>query len=733
MLTETVETQMDYLSQLNEPQREAVVTLEGPLLVISGAGSGKTRVVTFRIAHLLGSGVPAHKILAVTFTNKAALEMRERVQQLTASNVLVCTFHSLGARILRESIHNLGYTRDFVIYDEEDVDKLIRKCIDEVCGEGVKPELKPIRGAISTAKNALLSPEESEEHAELDSVSTFLGQIYAKYQHYLKQYNAVDFDDLLLLPVKLFKEHPEVKAHYQQRWEHLLIDEYQDTNAVQYAIVKDLVDMHGNLCVVGDPDQSIYSWRGADIRNILNFERDFPGAKVVRLEQNYRSRSNILEAANQVISYNRDRYEKDLWSDLGAGELITLYPALDEIEEANFVAKRIVHHHAAGVPLRQMVVFYRTNAQSRQFEEAFLKSRIPYTIVGGLSFYQRREIKDVLAFLRMALSGNDYVAFERTINIPKRGLGDTTIERLRNNAMQEGRTILGYCTALVDDQPLTHPTKLSAKQKEGIRDYVNAIHRLAALGHEGLIIEMVKCAIQETGYIEHLKNDPDSYEDRRENLESLVNKATEWCDENTEPTLSAFLEEISLKSTLDEVNEHADRVNLMTIHNGKGLEFTVTFVAGLEEFLFPHANSIKDFKAIEEERRLFYVGMTRAKENLYLCYAKNRRLWGTLRSQTPSRFLDEIPKQYLNIQRRSLLHREQSEDSIFSDEKVVVAVPPKPTVTFAKGDTVFHRDFGIGMIIDTYDDSVGLMYKVFFPKENRERTLVAKLAPLKKL
>lgn len=740
MFSTLLESESDLLSQLNEPQREAVETIDGPLLLISGAGSGKTRVVTYRVAHLLRSGIPPERILAVTFTNKAAKEMRERVQQLTASHVLVCTFHSLGARILRESIHHLGYTRDFVIYDEEDVEKLLRRCADEVTGEDAKMDIKPLRAGISAAKNALITPEEQQKEAEKEGGrQTFQAQIYAKYQHYLKEYNALDFDDLLLLVVQLFRNFPDIRDAYQSRWQYLLIDEYQDTNAVQYAIVKELVDQHGNLCVVGDPDQSIYSWRGADIRNILNFEKDFPGAKVIRLEQNYRSRSNILEASNALIINNRDRYEKDLWSDRGPGQPITLYPAIDDIEEANFIAKRIAHYHGEGVPLKQMVVFYRTNAQSRQFEEAFLRYRLPYIVVGGLSFYQRREIKDILAFLRIAHIGNDYVAFERTLNIPKRGFGEASIERLRLAAVQEGRTLMGYCTALVDGKPLSYPVKLSAKQKEGLRDYVNIVHNLAALGNEGLVVDMVRSAVNDSGYLEYLKGDQESYEDRRENLGSLVDKATEWVSENPYPTLAAFLEEISLKSTLDEVKTESDRISLMTIHNGKGLEFTLTFIAGMEEALFPHANSMKDGNAVEEERRLCYVGMTRAKEYLYLSYAKNRRLWGTMRAQSPSRFLHEIPREYLSITQRSLLRRdvEQEEDTRFSDEKIVVTPKPKAVIAevplFEKGDKVFHRDFGIGVIMNVYEESVGMMYKVFFPKDDRERTLVAKLAPLKKL
>ncbi len=640
---------MSLIDKLNEPQIDAVNTLNGPLLVLAGAGSGKTRVVTIRIANLLQNGVDPSKILGLTFTNKAAGEMKERVRNLTNSDVLICTFHSLGARILRESIQALGYSTNFTIYDEEDALKLIAACFTDLDIKDKNYEPKGIKGLISKAKNNLEQPEDLDP-SDYNSEPLF-PKIYELYQRRLKEYGALDFDDLLFLTVRLFREHKSVLEFYQHRWSHLLIDEYQDTNMAQYEIVQKLVAKSHNLCVVGDPDQSIYSWRGANIKNILSFEIDYPEAKVIRLEQNYRSRSNILEAANQLISHNYNRYEKNLWSSLGEGQKIRHYTAESEKEEARFVSDQIRYYHEIhGISYNDMVVFYRTNFQSRVFEDRLLSSRTPYVIVGGISFYQRREIKDILAFLRMVHSGSDFVSFARTINIPKRGIGNTTLEKIRNGANEECVPIISYCEALADGMGLI---KLSAKQLEGIKDYVRIIRELRKINQDCSIKELVKVAIEESGYVNHLMEDQETYDDRKGNLDELVGKAMEWEMSTENPTLSGFLEELSLKSTLDETNEHNERVNLMTIHNGKGLEFTLVFLVGLEEDLFPHANSRASEEAVEEERRLCYVGMTRAKEYLYLTDARMRFLWGTTRLQRSSRFLQEIPRTYIEKIRRA--------------------------------------------------------------------------------
>lgn len=632
---------MEPKKQLNPAQQEAVNTLEGALLVLAGAGSGKTSVVTQRIINLMQHGVAPEQILGLTFTNKAAEEMRERVRRLTNSNVTISTFHSLGARILRESITHLGYQTHFAIYDEEDSDGVLKACLAE---KGLASETaKLYRSLISKAKNAMHSPQEVSDDEAAD-----FSAVYAAYETKLKSYNAVDFDDLLYLPVKLFKEHPNVLEYYQDRWHYLLIDEYQDTNGAQYQFVTNIVRKRPNICVVGDPDQSIYSWRGAKVGNILNFEKDFPGAKVVKLEQNYRSSGNILEAANAVINKNQGRYEKNLWSDFGAGELLRLYTADTERSEAEFVSGRIRYYHEEkGIPYNDMVVFYRTNGQSRVFEDYFRYNRIPYVIVGGISFYQRREVKDILSFLRLIQSPSDFAAFERTINVPKRGLGPTTLDKLHEGAIQSNLPIVTFCEALVSDLPVGGAIKLTAKQKGALKDYISILLHIKALVQHGSLTDVVRETIERTGYLDYLKADPDSFDDRKGNLDSLIAKANERERSGDNPTLSAFLEELALRSTLDEVDADESKVSLMTLHNGKGLEFSLVFLVGLEEQLFPHVNTRNSEDGLEEERRLFYVGMTRAKRHLYLSHCRQRFIWGTTREQWPSRFLREIPFEYI--------------------------------------------------------------------------------------
>lgn len=723
---------MENFDHLNTPQQEAVHTVYGPLLVLAGAGSGKTRVVTYRIVHLLRQGIHPSSILGLTFTNKAANEMKERVCRLTQSNLLICTFHSLGARILRESINALGFSSDFTVYDESDTDTVLNHCLYDLGVYDPKKGNKNYRSLISKAKNSMLMPDQT---ATWDKEAPLFSEVYSNFQAKLKEYNALDFDDLLFLTVRLFREHPDILANYQNRWQYLLVDEYQDTNDSQYEMIKRLAGTTSNICVVGDPDQSIYSWRGAKIRNILNFEKDFPGAKVIRLEQNYRSYSNILDAANTVIGYNQNRYDKHLWSDRGAGDKIKHFVADDETAEANFVAKQICSHvQRQNIPLNQIAIFYRTNAQSRVFEDCFLQKKIPYAIIGGLSFYQRREIKDILAFLRLAQTGADYVAFARTINIPKRGFGDTTLDKIRLNAAQTNLSIFGYCEAIMNNQDDVPPLKLTTKQKEGLRDYIGIIHQLREVARNCSLQQAVETAITSSGYLGYLKDDAESYDDRKANLDALISKAMEWESSTQEPSLSKFLEELSLRSSLDEAESDTARVNLMTIHNGKGLEFTLTFLVGIEEDLFPHINSKGSQEKVEEERRLFYVGMTRAKDYLYISNTRRRFIWGVSRMQTPSRFLREIPSEYIE-RIRPETHRfeermprhipEVQTEEKFSDELSVAEL--------AKGDAVFHKEFGVGVIKDIYESSVGLTYKIMFSNNHKEKSLVAKYAQLIRL
>lgn len=630
------------LEQLNQEQQEAVLHIYGPLLVLAGAGSGKTRIVTHRIAHLLNTGNSQEQILAMTFTNKAADEMRHRILHLTQRTILTCTFHSLCAKILRESISALGYTRQFTIYDEEDSEKVLKECFLSLGSKEEKSTLKRIRSQISQAKNGMVSIQEQEAEEAIEGFH----KIYSLYQRKLKEYNAVDFDDLLFLTVELFRSHPEILSHYQKRWQFILIDEYQDTNAAQYTLTRLLAEQHQNVFAVGDPDQSIYSWRGANIHNILNFEKDFPGAKVIALEQNYRSTCNILEASNALIAHNTSRYEKNLWSDRGEGEKIQLYIAESEQMEAEFVVKQLYKlHEELEIPLKECVIFYRTNFQSRIFEDRLLRERIPYVIIGGLSFYQRKEIKDILSFLRVVVTGDDTVAFLRTINLPKRGFGETSLLKLKALANSFGESLFKTCQKIVETPSLL---KLSQRQLEGLRDYVHVITCLREmLGQNRPIHEILLETLDRCRYFEYLKEDPESYEERRSNIEELVSKAAEWQEEVEDPSLTTFLEELTLKSSTEKSENQEDQVRMMTLHNSKGLEFTAAFLVGMEEELLPHINSLDMPDAIEEERRLCYVGMTRAKQFLFLSASRYRYLWGMPRFMRPSRFLKEIPDQFL--------------------------------------------------------------------------------------
>ncbi len=693
------------MSELNPQQEIAAQHVEGPLLVLAGAGSGKTRVVTYRIARLLDLGILPSDILAVTFTNKAAEEMRSRIRTLKNAQVLASTFHSLGARILRESINALGYKNDFTIYDEEDSEKLLKSCFTLIQAPDEKGALRKIRHQISSAKNDLIDPE----HADKE-----FAEIYSTYQQKLKECNALDFDDLLYLTVKLLQEHESVRREYQNRWLFVLIDEYQDTNSAQYTLAKILVAVHKNIFAVGDPDQSIYSWRGAKYQNILNFEADFPGAKVVTLDQNYRSTNIILQGANALIKHNEDRYDKKLWSGLGEGAKIGIYVAQNERLEADFVAHKILKM-ALNCPLNEMAIFYRTNAQSRTFEDALLSRKIAYQIIGGLSFYQRREIKDILAYLKMVISNADLISFLRTINLPKRGLGAATLEKMVEAAAVHKLPIFTFCEEALNRSDLF---KLGPKQRDGLRDYISTIHSLRNKRPSLALHELISETIAASRYLNYLKEDPETFQDRKENVDELIGKAAEWEQEETEPSLPKFLEELSLRTNVEN-QAFVPTVKLMTLHNSKGLEFELVFLVGLEEDLFPHINAKDDPKAIEEERRLCYVGMTRAKRHLYLCSTTYRYMWGTARFMRPSRFLKEIPVQYLeNLSSPSLhIEKEVEEES-------------GHTEGFAPGDQVLHKEFGIGIIKKAYQGSFGLTYEVHFPHTETSRTLAAKYAKL---
>ncbi|MEC7839210.1 MAG: UvrD-helicase domain-containing protein [Chlamydiota bacterium] len=729
-MMEMCETMIDIEKELNEEQLEAAKHLEGPLLVLAGAGSGKTRCVTYRIVNLLQNGVPSYTILGLTFTNKAAKEMKERIESLVNQKVLISTFHSLGARMLRESIEYLGYKSSFTIYDEDDADKLIKTCVQELNLADMKADSKLIKSMISNAKNQLQSPDDIDTAIAENEVEEKLPALYRCYQQKLKEYNAVDFDDLLYLPVKLLKEHPEVLQRYQERWQFLLIDEYQDTNAAQYELVKLLVAQSQNVFVVGDPDQSIYSWRGANIENILNFEKDFKNGKVVRLEQNYRSTQNILSASNDLITNNQNRFDKNLWSNLGQGEKIKQFIGETEHDEARFISERVRYYHEEmDVPLSEMVIFYRTNFQSRVFEDHLLQRNIPYSIIGGISFYQRKEIKDIVAYVRMVTSPADYISFARTINLPKRGIGNASIDKIRMTAASAGVNILDFCRNLLNGEAGEYTIRLTKKQKEGLTEYVEIIDELKKMQQSGASIhDIFQQAVESSGYLSHLSKDQESYDDRKANIDELIGKAEEWNEFVEEPTLEAFLEEMSLKSNLDETVDSEDRLNLMTLHNGKGLEFRIVFIVGLENELLPHANSRGSYEALEEERRLFYVGITRGKEQVYFSSAFSRNMWGQHRSQRPSRFIDEISPEYIEqisfVEGRHRSMRTSKIDMRDSGEK---------QKTFSPGDAVFHASFGVGIVQQAYEGSLGEMVDVLFTNESHAKSLALKYAKLKRL
>lgn len=630
-------------NSLNSEQKKAVSHKNGPLLVLAGAGSGKTRVVTERIAYLISEGVSPNAICAVTFTNKAAGEMRERIAHLLrgSSHPTICTFHSLGVKILRESIHFLEYGNDFLIYDEEDSKKLLQGCIQSLGLAHDVQQFKLFRKWISETKNQRILPQDLADASK--KTKDFQG-LYELYAERLKAANAVDFDDLLFLTCNLFEKFPSVLEKYQERWPYLLIDEYQDTNKVQYLIAKYMVKKSRNLFVVGDPDQSIYSWRGANIQNILNFERDFPGASIIRLEQNYRSTQNILDAANALIRNNSNRFEKKLYSEKKQGDKLSFFLGYDEHEEAHFVVAQIQALKKNGFALNNICIFYRTNFQSRIFEDYLLRAKLPYLIVGGMSFYQRREIKDIFAFLRLVLSDNDLVSFERAIQIPKRGLGDASLSKLLLFSSENNIPILSACRAAVAKET---DFSLTKKQITGLTEFLHILSDLRNNLQPADIQGIVTQTIQKSGYLDFLKEEKETFEDRKANIEELISKAYDFEKNHNEPTLANFLEELSLKGQIDDSDFASDQIHLMTLHNGKGLEFRAAFMVGMEEDLFPHINAKDSHDSIEEERRLCYVGITRAQEKLYLSQARNRYLWGFHREMHTSRFLKELPKELL--------------------------------------------------------------------------------------
>jgi DNA helicase-2/ATP-dependent DNA helicase PcrA len=700
------------LDDLNPPQREAVLFGDGPLLVLAGAGSGKTRVITHRIAHLVGvRGVHPRHLLAVTFTNKAAGEMARRVDALLAPvglrAPLIATFHSACVRILRQHGKHIGLPPHFTIYDEDDRVALVKECMKE--GELAERSFTPSAAVhrISYLKNQMISVADALRDAR-GPWEQKAALVYSRYEKRLKETGAVDFDDLLLSVVRLFQEVPEALAYYRGLWRHVLVDEYQDTNRAQYRIIRLLTAEHRNICVVGDSDQSIYKWRGADIANILDFETDYPGTRVVRLEQNYRSTQRILALAAGVIANNVQRKDKTLWTENAAGEPARVYRGWDEHEEANFVAQTVLGVRGEGVPWDGIAIFYRTNAQSRVLEDALRRARVPYTIVGGVRFYERKEIKDTLAYLRLAINPADDVAFRRAIQAPPRGIGATTLARMDEVAARETKPLL----ALAADPP----PDVRGKARGALVDFATMIGRVAAQRPEVSPPAFIDLVLQASGYRKALEQDrsPEA-EGRLENLEELVAAAEDFMQATPDVAVEGFLDSVALMSDVDELKDADSRVTLMTLHSAKGLEFPVVFLTGLEEGVFPHARSMNDPEEIEEERRLCYVGLTRARERLFLSYAVHRRIHGYGVGE-PSRFLREMPEEHL-----ALVNASRPEPHFAEPRRVDRFEPQEEEWPIRVGARVRHARFGEGLVVGVERDGGDVVVTVGFASVGRKR------------
>jgi DNA helicase II / ATP-dependent DNA helicase PcrA len=717
------------LEGLNEPQREAVLHGEGPLLILAGAGSGKTRVLTHRIAHLVGSGqARPGEILAITFTNKAAQEMRERVEQLVGNRaraMWVMTFHSACARILRAEAEKLGYTRGFTIYDEGDSLRLVKACIDELDIDPKRFAPRGIRRQISDAKNALLDAE-----AYRLKVSTFFEQtaadVYDLYEKRLHAANAMDFDDLLFRAVNLFELYEEVRDRYRRSFRFVLVDEYQDTNRAQYRWLQLLTEESRNLCVVGDDDQSVYGFRGADIQNILGFERDFPDAEVVKLEQNYRSTQTILNASNGVIANNRQRKDKFLWSELGAGDPVHVRELEDEHAEARFVVSEIERLVEQGESRDEIAVFYRTNAQSRVLEDMLVRYGVGYQVIGGTRFYERAEIKDALAYLTLLVNPADTVAFGRAVNSPRRGIGNTTQGRLVGYANTIGEPIWDVAA-----EPESVPG-LAAAAVKSVGRFMSVMERLRERVEAGAGVgDVLAETLEESGYTEALQAERTiEAQGRLENLEELVGVAREYDATAEEGSVEEFLQQLALFSEQDNLRDDEGIVTLMTLHNAKGLEFGIVFIIGLEDGVFPHMRSIESGD-LEEERRLAYVGITRAKRELYLTHARTRMLFGGRDWNLRSRFIDEIPVEFTD----------RDEEAPTGPAAAATwgggASAPEPRggagggsrASFSLGDDVVHAQFGDGVVVGI---EPGGLVVVRFADDRSERKLMADYAPLKR-
>jgi len=717
---------VDTLEGLNKEQSAAVAKVDGPMLIIAGAGSGKTKVLTCRIAHLLNIGVKPYKILAITFTNKAASEMRQRVNAMSgegAKDVWLFTFHAFCVRLLRQDIEKLGpYKGNFVIYGTADSKSLIKQIVREMNLDEKRYQASGVLARISAAKNCLIKPEKYEAG---DFYDTKVAQIYALYQSALIDNNALDFDDLLFVTLDLLKNNETVCGKWQDKFSYILVDEYQDTNRVQYLLTNILAEKHHNICVVGDADQSIYSWRGADIRNILDFENDYPEAEVIKLEQNYRSTQVILDAANAVIENNTGRKEKNLWTDNGTGKEITYYHAEDERDEARFVVEKVREFRVLGLRLGDMAVLYRTNPQSRVFEEMFIKSGIGYTIVGGTKFYERREIRDMLAYLCVLYNPDDNMSLLRIINVPRRGVGDVTIKKLLAIAKEKERSLFDVISGAGDIPDISRKT--AAK----IEELVGIIFDLTAEMDAVPVKDIISVLMERTGYLEELELSIDPHDKARiDNLMELLSVAEDFTRGEDEDTLENFLSHVALLSDIDEAETDDNSVTLMTLHSAKGLEFPVIFLAGAEEGLFPHARSMMDDDGLEEERRLCYVGITRAKEHLIITNARVRNMFGQSAVNPPSRFLSEIPRNLIHAVKRA------GEVKAVPGGRKEKSEPFTPkensaSIVFKAGDKVVHNKFGSGTVVGVKKSVDGQEVQVAFD-DGGIKSLLTKYAVLKK-
>ncbi len=718
----------DPLAGLNPPQREAVLHGDGPLLVLAGAGSGKTRVLTHRVARLIDEGVPPEAILAITFTNKAAGEMRERIGALVgprARAIWASTFHSACVRILRREAPAAGYARDFSIYDGDDQLRLIRRCLVE---EDIDPKRTPpraVQARISDAKSLLQGPEQMAQDAG-SFADEQVARVYARYADALRANGAMDFDDLLMVTAQLMEGDAAVRARWQSRFQHVLVDEYQDTNHAQYRLVRALAEPQRNVVAVGDDDQGIYSWRGADVRNILDFERDYPDAHVVALEQNYRSTGTILRAANAVVERNPHRHPKRLWTDLGDGEPISVVACRDEHEEARVVAAEIDRATARGDGLSDVAVFYRTNAQSRAIEDQLVRRRVPYVVVGGPRFYERAEVRDLLAYLRAAANPSDGVSMARMLGAPKRGLGPGCVAKLEAFAQAHAVPVTDGLLRSVEVQGL-QPAQRGAVAATG-----SLIADIRLQAEAGVALDRIlEEVLERSGLRESLRAEGTfEAQGRLENLEEMVRVAAEHEASDPEAGLAGFLEGVALQADADLVDETSGAVTLMTIHNAKGLEFETVVITGLEEGLFPHARSDTP-EALEEERRLFYVGLTRARRHLTLTHAESRAMHGGRDYRLPSRFLAELPADALSEPEGGRRARPRFAGSWSEAARAGGARAPGGRPSLATGDSVLHATFGEGVV--TGIEGGGDLVRVRFAQDGAERRLMAGAAPMRKV